>query len=191
MIENCLRQAVNSGSFEQKGMADCMKTARYHLCHLNIGPANGPLTDPVMEGFVAKLDEINQLAYQSPGFVWHLQIDINNPADLAMYGEPGMLFNLSVWESLEALYAYVYQSQHVQMMQRRKEWFGTMDGPNYVLWWIPAGELPTLEEGKQRIAYLAEHGPSAHAFTFKQSFPCPVEQNHDESGIRLEEPVTN
>jgi hypothetical protein len=104
-----------------------------------------------------------------------LQIDIYNPEDLAMYGEPGMLFNLSVWESMEALYAYTYKSQHAQMMQRRREWFGTMNGPNYVLWWIPAGELPTLEEAKRRIAYLTEHGPSEHAFTFKQPFPSPAQ----------------
>lgn len=156
-------------------MAAHMQTAKYHLCHLNVGPANAPLTDPIMAGFVEKLDEINQLAYRSPGFVWHLQIDINNPEDLAMYGEPGMLFNLSVWESMEALYAYTYKSQHAQMMQRRREWFGTMNGPNYVLWWIPAGELPTLEEAKRRIAYLTEHGPSEHAFTFKQPFPSPAQ----------------
>lgn len=147
---------------------------KYHLCHLNIGPAKAPLTDPQMAGFVGKLAEINELAYQSPGFVWHLQIDINNPEHLAMYGEPGLLFNLSVWESVEALSHYVYQSEHLKMMQMRSQWFGTMQGPNYVLWWIPAGELPTLEEAKVRIAHLAANGPTPFAFTFKQSFPPPV-----------------
>ncbi|MCE3235402.1 MAG: hypothetical protein K0Q50_1582, partial [Vampirovibrio sp.] len=48
-------------------MAAHMQTAKYHLCHLNVGPANAPLTDPIMAGFVEKLDEINQLAYRSPG----------------------------------------------------------------------------------------------------------------------------
>ena len=149
---------------------------RYHLCHLNIGPAKAPLNDPQMAGFVAKLDEINQLAYQSPGFVWHLQIDINNPEHLAMYGEPGLLFNLSVWESVEALSHYVYQSDHLKMMKMRSQWFQAMQTPNYVLWWLPAGELPTLEEAKVRIAHLTANGPTPFAFTFKQSFPPPAEE---------------
>ena len=147
---------------------------QYHLCHLNIGKARAPLFDPVMAGFLAKLEEINNLAYQSPGFVWHLQIDIYNPDDLAMYGEPGMLFNLSVWESTEALFTYVYRSNHAQVMRSRKDWFGEMEGPNYALWWLPAGELPTLEDGKQRIANLAKHGSTPHACTFKESFPSPA-----------------
>lgn len=151
-----------------------MSNALYHLCHLNIGPAKGPLHDPVMHGFVSRLDEFNNLAYQSPGFVWHLQIDINDPVQLAMYGEPGMLFNLSVWESVEALYDYVYKSRHADMMKSRHEWFGKMDTPNYVLWWVPAGVIPTLEEAKARLCHLGANGPSPYAFTFKQRFPMPV-----------------
>lgn len=154
-----------------------MSQQQYHLGHINIGRARAPLFDPLMAGFLSKLEEINNLAYQSPGFVWHLQIDIYNPEDLAMYGEPGIIFNLSVWESAEALYTYVYRSQHAQMMKSRKDWFGEMDGPTYALWWLPADELPTLEEGKRRIAHLASHGPTADAFTFKEPFPNPALAN--------------
>lgn len=145
----------------------------FHLCHLNIGPAKGHIHGPVMKGFVDKLNEINQLAYQSPGFVWHLIVDIYNPDDLAMCGEPGLLFNMSVWESLESLKEFTYKSNHKSVLQRRTEWFGEMDGPSYVLWWMPVGELPTLEEAKLRIAYLKEHGPSLYAFDFKHPFPPP------------------
>ncbi len=161
-----------------------MSRQQYHLSHLNIGRARAPLSDPIMAEFVAKLDEINNLAYQSPGFVWHLKIDIHNPDDLAMYGEPGMVFNLSVWESMEALYSYVYRSHHAQMMKLRKEWFAEMEGPNYVLWWLPAGEIPSLEEAKSRIAYLAAHGPTAQAFTFKESFPSPDSVNEQEGEVQ-------
>lgn len=152
-----------------------MSETDYHLCHLNIGRARGYIHDPVMSGFVERLDEYNNLAYQSPGFVWHLIIDIYNPEHLAMYGEPGFIFNLSVWESVEALYNYAYKSAHGKVMQKRAEWFDKMDEPNYVLWWIPAGERPTLEEAKKRIKHLTAHGPSEYGFTFKQPFPCPSE----------------
>ncbi len=151
-----------------------MSNQHYHLAHLNIGLARAPLFDPVMAGFLAKLEEMNNLAYDSPGFVWHLKIDIYNPEDLAMYGEPGVLFNLSVWESVESLYTYVYRSQHGTMMKSRRDWFNPMDGPSYALWWLPVEELPTLADGKKRIAHLAAHGPTPHAFTFKDSFPNPA-----------------
>jgi hypothetical protein len=150
-----------------------MPTGRYHLAHLNIGKVKAPLDDLLMADFVAKLESINQLAYDSPGFIWHLQIDINNPADLAMYGEPGILFNLSVWESPEHLQAYVYRSGHMDMMRLRHRWFDAIDGPNYVLWWLPAGTRPTLEDGKSRIRQLLEQGPSPEAFTFKSIYPAP------------------
>lgn len=149
-------------------------SARYHLCHLNIGPAKGHIHSPVMKEFVDNMDEINNLAYQSPGFVWHLYVDIHNPEHLAMYGEPGLLFNMSVWESVEDLYNYVFHSRHTSFMKRRAEWFGRMDGPNYVLWWIPAGILPTLEDAKERIAYLKAHGPTPYAFDFKTAFSSPI-----------------
>lgn len=148
--------------------------AQFHLCHLNVGPARAPLHDPQMAEFVANLDRVNELAYQSPGFVWHLKIDINNPADLAMYGVPGLLFNLSVWESVEALQTYVYQGDHAQMMRQRKSWFMESQGPNYVLWWVPAGTLPTLDEAKEKLAWLETNGPSPLAFTFKQAFAPPL-----------------
>ena len=160
-----------------------LSSVQYHLCHLNIGPARAPLTDPQMSGFVAKLDEINQLAYQSPGFVWHLQIDINNPEDLAMYGEPGWLFNLSVWESVEALSQYVYHSGHLKVMQMRSQWFQKMEGPNYVLWWLPVDQLPTLEEAKIRLAHLTANGPTPYAFTFKQPFPPPSQAEGINEGM--------
>ncbi len=151
-----------------------MANQHYHLCHLNIGIAKGTLDSPVMEGFVSRLDEFNNLAYASPGFVWHLQIDLNNPEHLAMYGEPGIIFNLSVWESLESLRSYVYQSDHVKMMQLRRQWFEEMQTPNYVLWWKPAGSLPTVQEGKERLAYLTRHGATEQAFGFRQPFPPPA-----------------
>jgi hypothetical protein len=182
---------VNIPIWTEQNEGLSVSAQQYHLAHLNIGKARAPLFDPLMAGFVEKLDEINNLAYQSPGFVWHLQIDIHNPEHLAMYGEPGTIFNLSVWDSVEALYTYVYRSQHAQMMKSRNDWFGEMEGPHYALWWLPADELPTLEDGKQRIAHLAAHGSTAHSFSFKNPFPNPAlpsRQEESEAGAMLLRP---
>ena len=50
-------------------------------------------------------------------------------------------------------------------------WFERMLEAYSVLWWIPVGSTPTLEEAAQRLEQLQNHGPSAAAFTFKQMFP--------------------
>ncbi|MBC7193968.1 DUF3291 domain-containing protein, partial [Marinobacter sp.] len=44
-----------------------------------------------------------------------------------------------------------------------------------VLWWVPAGHTPSIEEAAQKLNVLREHGPTAEAFTFKKAFPAPDE----------------
>ena len=40
-----------------------------------------------------------------------------------------------------------------------------------VLWWIPAGTIPTVADADQRLQRLRRNGPTAGAFTFEQMFP--------------------
>jgi hypothetical protein len=42
-----------------------------------------------------------------------------------------------------------------------------------VLWWVPEGHKPTVEEGLAKLAKLNAEGPTAEAFTFKARFPQP------------------
>lgn len=148
-----------------------MKFPGFHLCHLNIGEAKGPPNSPVMEGFFSRLDEFNELAYNSRGFVWHLKIDITNPQHWGLYQQPGFIFNMSVWDSMESLEDYTYRSRHQSILKYRYDWLERSDDPNYVLWWKPEGMLPTLDEGKTRINHLKAFGSTAQAFTFKDPFP--------------------
>jgi hypothetical protein len=74
---------------------------------------------------------------------------------------------------VEALFAFVYRSAHTPFMVRRREWFLPASAPYQVLWWIAAGQPPTVVEAMARLADLRAHGPSAHAFTFKQRYPPP------------------
>ncbi len=147
---------------------------RYHLAQVNIGRLRAPIADPVMEGFRAQLDPINALADRAPGFVWRLQTDDGNATAIRPFADDDrMAINMSVWESLEALQHYVYKSAHVSPLRDRKQWFEPIEGPILALWWIPAGHIPTIEEAKDRLAHLKEHGPSARAFTFRTPFPSP------------------
>ena len=142
-----------------------------HLAQLNIAQMKGEnIDDPIMARFKAQLDEINALAESSAGFVWRLKDDTGNAMSIRAFDDPKMAVNMSVWESLESLEAYVYSGRHVEVMKSRRDWFNKMATMHMVLWWIPVRHTPTTEEAKTRLEYLQEHGASKYAFSFRQKF---------------------
>lgn len=145
----------------------------YQLAQVNIARMLAPLTDPIMAGFVARLDDINSLADNRSGFVWRLQTEEGDATALRPYDDDRILVNLSVWACLDDLFAFVYKSQHQDVKRQRRQWFERFDGHFLALWWIPAGHIPGVEEAKERLEYLREHGETPYAFTFKKTFPAP------------------
>lgn len=137
---------------------------------MNIGRIRAELDDPLMAGFVARLDEINTLADRSPGFVWRLQTPEGNNTYLRPYEDDRMLLNMSVWETVEALKHYVYRTAHAELLRQRHEWFEKFS-VYAALWWVPEGHLPGIDEAKKRLAHLEAHDPSQFVFTFKAIFP--------------------
>ncbi len=136
----------------------------FHLAQVNIARMLAPLSDPVMAGFVARLAEINRLAESSPGFIWRLIGDVNP------FKDNEILFNLSVWESPEALKQFVYRTSHKELLAAREAWFQRFDGPYVALWWIPTGEIPPAAEARIRMEHLQQHGDSPFAFRFQSEF---------------------
>jgi heme-degrading monooxygenase HmoA len=149
----------------------------YHLAQVNIGRFRLPVEHPANADFMNALDHVNALAEASPGFVWRLKGEGNNATDLKPYDDPHIAVNMSVWESVDALAAFVYRNMdHRGVMRRRREWFEEM--PVYMaLWWVPAGTTPTVEDAKQKLALLEQHGPTGDAFTFRQPFAPPLGGN--------------
>jgi hypothetical protein len=140
---------------------------KYHIAQVNIGRIKAELDDPVMEGFVSRLEEINALADSSPGFVWRLQESTGNATYLRPFEDDRTLLNMSVWETVEVLHHYVYATVHVELLRQRQAWFERFAGVYTALWWVPAGHIPGIDEAKKRLAYLEAHGPTQFAFTFK------------------------
>jgi len=145
----------------------------FHLAQLNIATLLAPLDDPRLGEFVANLDRINELAESSPGFVWRLKGEGNDATSLRPFGAD-IIVNMSVWRDDVALHDFVFRTAHAPVMARRRQWFARPEGPYMALWWIRAGHLPTIEEGRARLDLLARKGPSPAAFTFRQRFPVPV-----------------
>jgi len=146
----------------------------FHLAQFNTARAVAPIDHAIMAPFMARLDEINRLAENALGFVWRLQDDSGNST--AIQPEPDLLINLSVWRSAEALFDFTYRSDHKRVMAQRREWFRRHDGPHLVLWWVPAGTLPDVDEGLARLDHLCRHGPTPHAFDFKTRFDPPAQR---------------
>jgi len=148
----------------------------YHLAQINVGRLVAPIHDPKIADFVAQLDSVNALADQAKGFVWRLQSASGNATDIVYNGDPLVIVNMSVWESVEALRDYVYLSRHIEVLRDRAQWFEKPAQPHYCLWWVPAGHVPTVAEGRERLEHYQRHGATEFSFWFSQRFPAPAEQ---------------
>ena len=146
----------------------------YHLAQINVGRLRAPIDDPQITEFADALDAINAAADESPGFVWRLQTDEGNATGIQTTDDPLFLVNMSVWETSEALFEYVYRSEHVDFMRKRSDWFERMAEPHMCLWWIPAGHVPTPDEGLRRLERFRRDGPTPDAFSFRHQYPSPV-----------------
>jgi len=140
-----------------------------HLAQLNIGRTLAPLDSLQLAGFVANLERVNALADAAPGFVWRLQDDSGDATSIRAFEDELMILNMSVWESLEALWAYVYDGEHLAVMRRRREWFERIE-QHMCLWWAEEGRIPTVAEAIGRLEELRAVGPSPRSFTFKRPF---------------------
>ena len=145
---------------------------KHRIAQVNIARAKAPLDTPLLAEFVAALEPVNALADSAPGFVWRLQDEGGDATSIRAFPDDLMIVNMSVWTSIEALWEFVYGGRHLEVMRHRREWFSRIEA-HQVLWWVPSGDTPTVEEAKARLELLADHGPTAEAFTFKHRFPPP------------------
>ena len=145
-------------------------TPRFELAQLNVGRLLAPVESPLIAGFVAELEPLNRIADASQGFVWRLATEAGDATSIRPTEDDLFLVNMSVWTSLEALRAYTYDTAHVAILRRRREWFERLATAHMVLWWVPAGHRPTVEEALERLDRLRRDGPTPAAFTFRTPF---------------------
>lgn len=143
------------------------------LAQLNIARMTHPLESVEMQDFRLALDAMNLLAEQSLGFIWRLKDDNNNATGFQMYDDPHIIVNMSVWQNLESLKYYVFNTGHTHYLKRRKEWFTPLEQTGTVLWWVENGHRPSLEEAQAKLEHLRQHGSTPEAFNFAKPFPAP------------------
>jgi Domain of unknown function (DUF3291) len=160
-----------------------MPNHAWQLAQLNIGVTVAPLESDQLAGFVNALEPINAIADSAPGFVWRLQDEDGDATSYRAFGDDSILVNMSVWESVEALGDFVFRSDHVQIMRQRRKWFVKLDEVFTVLWWVPAGHRPSIEEAEERLIALRHNGSTPYAFSFREPFPAP-----DSPGAAVQSP---
>src|SRR6478735_7759283 len=159
--------------------------AGFEIAQLNVGRAVGAMDGAEMADFVARLDEINALAEASPGFVWRLQGDNGNATALHYTDDPRFIVNLSVWRSIDELWAFAYASTHKELFRRRFEWFERSATPTMVLWWqlAAASSANTVRRRWRRRYDAGESGPSGDRSARRRTdaLCAPVTRSHASS----------
>jgi hypothetical protein len=153
----------------------------YHLAQANIAKFRAKLDHPIMKEFVDFLEPVNRFAEESDGFVWRLKDNQGRSASYieSPFKDEMMAVNISVWKDVDSFKNFVYGSVHSYFLRNKKKWFDLKGTSQFVLWWMPIGELPTLTLAKQKLELLEEKGPCPRAFTMKEFY--------DSKGCRIEE----
>lgn len=143
-----------------------IQPAGHHLAQLNVGRLLAPTDDARVAPFMRALDAVNAVGKRSPGFVWMMEgagEGVGN-TDAKINGDAQFVSNLTVWESAVHLEQFVWNTVHKQFYTRRAEWFSVLDKPHFVMWWVPIGRHPSLDEALERLAFLDANGDTDHAF---------------------------
>ena len=147
-----------------------------HLAQVNVSRLLAPLSSPQLEGFVAAAGPVEAAGAAAPGFVWRKHAEVpagwhTHPFGWDLGGSAGLVVNLSVWESLEALDRFVHDAPHVQALRQRRSWFARHPEATNVLWWVPEGHRPRLAEAAERLRHLRAYGSTPYAFSAAVPFP--------------------
>ena len=141
-----------------------------HLAQANLAWMRHPLDDPRMADMRNEIDRINALGDESPGFVWRFHTPAGDATDVRVLDDARVLFNLTIWQSLDDLRRYVYHTEHAAFLRRRRDWFLPPPKPPVAMWWVPIGTRPTVEDGMARLERLWREGPSFEAFPLSEPY---------------------
>jgi len=149
-----------------------METDTFYIAEFNIARLKAPLDSPGMKEFVDFLEPVNRFGEQSPGFIWRLATPDGQSSTYLppAYPDKMIVTNLTVWQDIESLKGFVYHTVHSYFLRSRKQWFEQIIDQRFVLWWVAKDHRPTLEEAKQKLLHLQEHGPAGSAFTLQAPF---------------------
>lgn len=144
-----------------------MQPSGHYLAELNIGRLRSPTNDPRVAEFMNALDRVNGMGKRMPGFVWMMEgpgAPGTGNTDAKIEGDPQFVSKLTVWENVVTLENFVWNTVHRAIYERRQEWFEVLGKMHFVMWWVPVGHKPTLDEALAKLALKQKNGDSDEAF---------------------------
>jgi len=154
----------------------------FHLALYNFGLHVDGYESPRVEGFRLREPLNFEAADRAEGFVGRSGYDgepgpeswgaKTYPRFIEGSGFVDAPSSLSLWVDLETLMAFTYSGVHADALKHARNWNQKQAWPPLVLWWVAEGQRPAWADGVGRLEYLADHGPSPYAFSFKAAF-CP------------------
>lgn len=135
-----------------------------YLAQFNYARLRHPADHAGTKGFIDGTPVIMKLAERSAGFIWSFETGPGGTMDPPVWGDPLISVNMTVWRNFPNFEFFVYNTLHNAFMKRRQTWFEDETAPYLVMWWVPEGHRPSLDEGLDRLAMLRAEGDSARAF---------------------------
>lgn len=153
---------------------------QHRLAAYNFGIFTNRAEHSANEGWRQRHNPLMELVEKAPGFIarsgydgepgptsWGKQV---YPRFYEERGDGWSPATLSLWQGTQSLFDFTYKGLHREAFALGKTWFERGDWPPYVLWWVKANHQPDWAEGVARFENLHDHGPTPHAFNFKQVF---------------------
>ena len=79
---------------------------------------------------------------------------------------------------MQSLERFVWGTIHRKFYERRAEWFELMQEMHFVMWWVPAGHQPTLDEALERLARRQQEGDTDEAFGWEWLQEAEMHRTH-------------
>lgn len=137
--------------------------------------------DPANDGFYLRNDPVFAAVERAPGFVarsgyasdpgpapWGPEVYPRFFTD--RNGDGWSPATLSLWEDVEAAFAFTFFGLHAEAMAHGGDWFAAGPWPPLAMWWHDGDDPPHWSEAVSRYHHLCDQGPGARAFTFKVLF---------------------
>jgi hypothetical protein len=138
-----------------------------HIAHFNWATLVADLDSPRIAPFERSIDKVNAVAARSPGYVWNSGREMAEGVRIGwplFTGNPRLIASFSVWESSDHFRDYVYKTVHAAFYRRGHEWFEPDAPRGYVLWRVPAGHVPRIEEARDRVESYRALGSGPEVF---------------------------
>ena len=134
------------------------------IYQFNVAQMKHPKDAPEMQSFFNAVPHVQRLAESSPGFIWR-ELNEDDPTIGKRLGAD-FIVNLSAWESLDSLYAFVFSQSHRQIMMARDHWFTHVGKALSVVWFANDAPYPSWDQAIDRLEMLWQNGPTRDAFDY-------------------------